>query len=168
MSTTLTYGLNTPALPEPLPVTAPSPEPVGAEPAPSASRPKFRGIARPLREDPSGSGFRTASGVDLFLANVGQILGTPIGSIPWRPEFGSKLSRARHQNNNAVLAELVRVRTIDALARWEPRARVRDVALTRSGAPSVERRNVLLAKLRLDFVVRGAVLARNLDLELPI
>ena len=102
------------------------------------------GITRPFHR--ASSDFATASGVPKVLACVGQLLGTELGSIPWRPGFGTRFVRLRHKANNAVLAEIARVDAANALSRWEPRAKLQslDVDQTSAGGGRNEK-NVLSA-----------------------
>lgn len=93
-----------------------------------------RGLVAPLRRDLKND-FATASGAALVRACVLQILGTwcssepTAGELPWRPEFGSQLFLLRHRNNNVALAEVARAYVAEAIARWEPRVTVTEVAI---------------------------------------
>lgn len=96
------------------------------------------GTARPFRV--GAAGVETASGEEKVLMDVEQVLGTPVGKLPWRCKFGARLTRLRHHNNNNVLQQLARVDSADALALWEPRAKLHSVV----AAPRVpSNRNVL-------------------------
>jgi hypothetical protein len=55
------------------------------------------------------------------------VLLTEPGELPWRTAFGAGLSRLRHQNNDAVLAEIARANVRRALATWMPTAEIRHV-----------------------------------------
>jgi phage baseplate assembly protein W len=85
------------------------------------------GIVTPFQRDLKND-FTNASGLDDVKSCVGQILGTRSadpghvekGELEWRSDFGSLIHLALHRKN-AILDDLVRVRTIDALKRWEPR-----------------------------------------------
>lgn len=86
------------------------------------------GLARPLRYVPGG--FVVASGVEKVLMCVEEVLGIPVGSLPWRCGLGTRLMRLRHLNNSNDLQQLARVDAGDALQRWEPRFRLRFVTAT--------------------------------------
>jgi phage baseplate assembly protein W len=85
------------------------------------------GVTTPFQRDQK-SDFANASGLANVKSCVGQILGTKAadpghaekGELEWRSDFGSLLWLALHRKG-AVLEDLVRVRTVDALRRWEPR-----------------------------------------------
>ena len=62
----------------------------------------------------------SASGVDLDLANLRQLLATEQGELPWRPEFGVGFEVLRHVPNDDMLSELAATRVRDAVARWLP------------------------------------------------
>lgn len=77
----------------------------------------------------SGGDFASVSGDAETLAQVGQVLGTPLGSLPWRMDFGSDLHRLRHQGNNPVLRETASVFVGDAIKKWVPKATVVRVSI---------------------------------------
>lgn len=110
------------------------------------------GLTRPFQRD--ARDFAAAGGEQLVRSAVGQVLGTvgaseiTVGELPWS-EFGSLLHRLRHQKNDVVLQELGRVYVVDALKRWEPRIKVRDVRVRREHHDG---ENVLLIALRYDLV----------------
>jgi phage baseplate assembly protein W len=60
------------------------------------------------------------------------ILGTPRGSVPHRPEFGAGLQDYIDWPMNLAKPHLVR-EVVQALAMWEPRLRVIDVAMSSGG-----------------------------------
>lgn len=85
------------------------------------------GLVRPFART-STSDFASRSGEDLVRATVGQILGTAIGELPWRPNFGTTLSKLKHMRNTSQLPELARLSIQEALARWEPRVTISDIS----------------------------------------
>lgn len=84
----------------------------------------------------SGGDFASVSGDAETLAQVAQVLGTPIGTLPARMDFGSDLQRLRNQGNNPILRQTARVFVSDAIQKWVPRASVVDVSID-SPAPNV-------------------------------
>ncbi len=82
------------------------------------------------------SDFASASGDAETLAQVSLVLGTPVGSLPWRPDFGSDLTRLRHKGNNPILRETARVFVDDAIRKWVPFAKLLSVDVT-NPAPSL-------------------------------
>jgi phage baseplate assembly protein W len=98
-----------------------------------------RGPAFPFYR--GSSDVHVAAGAAAVKAAVAQILGTRAnstkaqGELPWRPEFGSKLSTLRHANMNDGLAELARHYIGEALATWEPRAVLKNVELEQQEQP---------------------------------
>jgi phage baseplate assembly protein W len=90
------------------------------------------GLIRPFRRDLK-SDFASAGDVALVKSCVAQVLGTEAssgdvqGELPWRPEFGSSLYRLAHRKG-PLLNALARTYVTDALARWEPRVRVRSTS----------------------------------------
>lgn len=90
---------------------------------------KLQGMSIPFRRS-GASDFATATEDAEIRSNVVMTLTTPIGFLPWRPEFGSKLSTLRHNLNSVTLREAARIHVIDALTRWVPYVRVVDVRVT--------------------------------------
>ena len=119
------------------------------------------GLVRPFRRD-GRADFLAAGGEQMIRSAVGQILGTvgasemTQGEIPWRTEFGSLLSRLRHQKNDSVLQELARVYVVDALKRWEPRIVVTAVTVRRA---QHDGENVLAIRIRYDVVSTNVLLS---------
>lgn len=93
------------------------------------------GLDSPFRR--GANDFVAVGDFELINASIAQILGTrcssdySTGELPWRSSFGSLLYRLRHQNNDAVAAELAKQYVADAIARWEPRIRLVSVEVTR-------------------------------------
>lgn len=114
------------------------------------------GLLRPFRRDEKND-FANASGEAVVRACIGQILGTRCGSdtvqgeLPWRSEFGSLLYALRHRRNDLATIEVAKVHVADALRRWEPRARVKDITVTRD-VSSGTNENVLTIRVRYDIV----------------
>jgi hypothetical protein len=87
------------------------------------------GIIYPLTREHSD--YATGSGSTLVGSNIRHVLGVRAastdgayrGELPWRLNFGSQLDRARHSNlDDDIERDLLRVYSVDAVARWEPRA----------------------------------------------
>lgn len=90
-----------------------------------------QGVLRPFVRDEKND-FANDSGIRLVAACVGQVLGTKIGEIPWRPAFGSRLHLLRHRPNNPALAQLAQVYVLEALQKWERRVRVVRTVVSKS------------------------------------
>lgn len=78
----------------------------------------------------------SASGIELIRSSVRQILGTRasvgslVGELPWRPDFGSKLWVLRNRLNDATLEGQAVAFVREALLQ-EPRVRITDVFVER-------------------------------------
>lgn len=118
------------------------------------SRP-LTNLLTPFRRDRKAD-FAFGSGPSLLRSKILQVLltegDTPQGSgeLPWRTAFGSGLHLLRHRNNDAVLAQLARVRVRDALRRWLPDVPV-EVEATADG--NVLRVEVVAASERVAVAV---------------
>ncbi len=87
-----------------------------------------RGITSPFRRDRKHD-FASATGAPLHESKALQVLGTELGELWWRTEFGSRLTRLRHRENDEVTGELARVYTRDALRAWSPSTHLRAIEL---------------------------------------
>lgn len=103
-----------------------------AEPPLRVVPPQTRFVAGLVRPVHRARDFNNGSGLSAILSNVGEVLGTAKGSLPWRPEFGSDLHRLRHMANTPTVRELARLYVDEALTRWEPRAQVVKVEVLES------------------------------------
>ena len=121
------------------------------------SMPSFvgRGIAFPMRVDASGS-IAMSTGVDDLEKAMRVILSTAPGERPMRPEFGCRIWEMLFEpitlNNLGFMESLVR----DALARWEPRAEVTEVAAV-SDDPSTGS-----VRIEIEYTVATTNETRNL------
>ncbi|MCP4573337.1 MAG: GPW/gp25 family protein [bacterium] len=88
-----------------------------------------KGISYPLTREHGD--YATATGATLIKSNIRCVLGVRAsssdgvyrGEYPWRLDFGSQIDRARHTNiDEDIRRDLMRVRVVDAISRWEPRA----------------------------------------------
>lgn len=84
------------------------------------------GLRRPFRRT-SANDFNAAMGSDLVRAQVGQVLGTALGEVRWRPSFGTLLNRLKHVRNTQAVPVLARISIENALRRWVPRAEIVDL-----------------------------------------
>ncbi len=62
--------------------------------------------------------------------SIYQILGTPITGRFMESEFGSRIQELLFEPIDEILIALARVYTVEAIARWEPRVSLNDVAVT--------------------------------------
>jgi len=114
-----------------------------------------RGIDTPFRRGVND--FASSEDVEHVKSIVGNVLGTRSqsdytkGELPWRTDFGSLVHHLRHKNNNTLIVELARIHVVDALARWVPQVRFRDIDTTIADGPNGEP-TVLHMLLRYDIV----------------
>lgn len=98
-----------------------------------------RNLLIPFRRDRKRD-LATGDGEALLASKVRQVLLTEgatarsSGELPWRTSFGAALGLARHQPNDAVLAELTRVQVRDAIRRWLPSVEVLSIDVVASAA----------------------------------
>jgi phage baseplate assembly protein W len=119
-------------------VPTPTPTPGGGAQQPEGRGAGLRklGLLRPFQRN-GISDFASGSGPERWRAAVGQVLGTRCssengeGEVPWRQEFGSLMHLVKHRNNDTVTAELVRHYASDALSRWLPQVKVKEVTVQR-------------------------------------
>lgn len=87
----------------------------------------LRGLAFPLRRE--ATDFAVAESVEQVMQDVANVLGTPRGTHPWRPDFGSDLHRLLHSNSSAATA-IAQQFVSRALERWVPYVRLQRATAT--------------------------------------
>lgn len=89
-----------------------------------------RAVLRVPRACPGGDALcRTEA--ESIRQSIVLILTTPIGTLPLRPEFGSRLHEFLFRPFTIELAAQLRFLIGEAVARWEPRIAVRDLEVRR-------------------------------------
>lgn len=135
------------------------------------------GLLRPFVRDRKRD-WAADGGARLVAACIGQILGTRCsseftqGELPWRDEFGSLLYLLRHRPNDETTRELARVYVAEAVARWEPRAKVTAVMVTTEDAGGGLGRVLTVIRVRFDLVSQSgpgnAVLLQGLEVDVAL
>lgn len=134
-----------------------------------------RGVVRPFARDQKGD-VATASGAALVRANVAQVLGTRCdspsgaqGELPFNTSFGSLLYMMRHVRNSDAFAPMVQHYVVDALARWEPRVRVRSVTSKRTSVGGMVD-NAVVVDVSFDVLddARSRVLAQGESVQVQV
>lgn len=132
-----------------------------------------RGIVLPFRRGPGGD-FATATGVELVLSNVRQILDMHAqspsggqGDLEWDTARGSRLHLLRHRMITSTTRELAALWARETLAAYEPRARVSG-CIVQLGPPANPRtRRMIRVVLAIDVIdASGTVLAENQIVQL--
>jgi hypothetical protein len=90
----------------------------------------FRGIRFPFGKN-SAAFPASVEDEELVRESIVQIVSTAKGERVMRDDFGSSAFSFVFENNTEVLAELIRNEVSGAIARYEPRAIVRDVQTLR-------------------------------------
>ena len=128
-----------------------------------------RGLIHPFGRDRKGD-FANTDGPALIRSSVTQIIGTKAssefapGELAWRGGFGSLAHLLKHAQNNPALRDLANLYVIQALNRWEPRIRIKDVRVESiSVAPGEE--NALRINALYDFldINTGEVVFQDLE-----
>jgi hypothetical protein len=114
-----------------------------------------RGLAFPLRIDPTGSLALVSEHAEIR-ESIRLILGTSYGERPMRPEFGCGIHDLVFAPANASTAGTAAYEVQSSLRRWEPRIDVRDVDVT------FEEGGVGIMYLSITYTVRGTNDPRNL------
>jgi phage baseplate assembly protein W len=121
-----------------------------------------RGFAFPLLpaaepgSPPDRTHLRLIGGMELVRQAVATILDTDPGERVMEPTFGCGLRRYLSAPNTAATRTAIRQEITEALAQWEPRIRVTDVAVSPTDDPSmlyVDIAYVRLPDLRPDNLV---------------
>ncbi|MBT0993009.1 GPW/gp25 family protein [Cellulomonas sp. DKR-3] len=123
--------------------------------APAAPDFVGRGFAWPMHVDHTGSIALTAAGGDLEDA-IRVVLLTAPGERLMRPQFGCRIWDLLFEPVNANLLGLISQAVRDALAQWEPRITVEEVA------PEQDDDDSGLVRIRIAYRVRATNDRRNL------
>ena len=84
---------------------------------------KLKGMSFPFRRNDM-TDFPSVESEKAIMLNVAFALSTPLGFLPWRPDFGSRLHTVRHQNDTLILREIVGQMIGECLTKWCPYVRV--------------------------------------------
>jgi phage baseplate assembly protein W len=95
-----------------------------------------RGLRFPVRPDATGS-ITFTEGMELIRQSVGSILDTEPGERIMLPSFGGGLRRYLMEPNNQATRTAIAEDIATSLALWEPRIRLRNVAVTPGADPSL-------------------------------
>lgn len=93
----------------------------------------FRGIAFPFGKS-KVSFPKKVEDDELVKQSIVQIVTTVKGERVMRPEFGSSAFAFIFENNNEILAELIKDEISRCITRFEPRAILRNVAVQRQNS----------------------------------
>jgi len=89
-----------------------------------------RGMLLPFRRDEK-SDFANGTGEALVRSAVTLVLGTRLGELPWRGEFGTLIDQLRLRSNSPALAEIARATIQRAFRLWLPRVLLRSLTAIR-------------------------------------
>jgi phage baseplate assembly protein W len=93
----------------------------------------FRGIAFPFGRSQTAIP-APVEDEDLVKQSLIQIVTTARGERVMRPDFGSGAYAFVFENNDVILAELIRDELTAAISKFEPRAIVRNIVVERDGS----------------------------------
>lgn len=105
----------------------------------------------------SKAGINRATGVELILMSVRQIIGTLIGSRVMRRDFGSRIHDIPFEPADETTNALVRHFIIEALTRWEKRIRITGINIQFDRSTS-----------QLQIAVNFRIRASNQDASLTV
>lgn len=120
-----------------------------------------KGMAFPLRVNERG-GIAAASQQDKVRQSILMILGTQHGERVMRPKFGANLRSLVFAPNNRATANLAQHYVEEALATWEPRIRLEEVAVDNDHA---NRRLLIQIRYRIKATYEPQNLAYPFYLE---
>jgi len=121
---------------------------------------RWRGITTPFRVTEFGA-FEPRGTLEVLWSSILAILLTPIGTRIMLPEFGSQLPELVFETNDDLLQQQVRAYVVDAVQRWEPRVRVRDVKCYRDQYDD----NALHVEVTYESVTDGLVTTNQFALS---
>ncbi len=117
-----------------------------------------RGFAFPFRRGTSG--FPEGASDDALIHDaLVQLMLTAVGERTMRPELGTRLFALVHENNDALLGELVRTELLSVVGRYEPRVQLTDVQVSRD-------RDAATVTVDVEYVVRATGTSSSASLTL--
>jgi len=116
------------------------------------ARTSYRGIALPFKKSATALPAPVVD-EDLIKQSLVQIVLTGKGERIMRPEFGSNAYAFVFENNDLVLQETIRTEVMSAIAKFETRAIVRTVDVTRSETEVVVTINYVVIATRQEQTV---------------
>lgn len=135
---------------------------IGDDPAVAVAIASSRALVRPFARDGRG-GFVTGDYVARVASTVGLIIGTRRGSFAADPGFGTLLwTLAQRPANDPTTDALARSYVVDALTRYEPRARLVALQTTDRYSDGTVLRIVAVS---FNVLFKNAVLAREQTME---
>ena len=93
----------------------------------------------------NGGYFKPKKNTDLIWSSILLILGTPIGTRPMVPEFGSRFVDMIFEPNDSVLVRTAQREVVSAISRWEPRVEIQEASV-------IPDENVLALTIRFTLV----------------
>ena len=91
----------------------------------------YRGVAFPFQRG-SDSIPAPAYDANLVRMSVQQIIQTQRGERVMRPNFGSNIHQFVFENNDELLAQLLRTEIAASIGKWEPRVQLTNVSIQRA------------------------------------
>jgi phage baseplate assembly protein W len=116
------------------------------------ARTNYRGIAFPFQKSATSLPAAVTDD-DLIKQSLVQIVLTGRGERIMRPDFGSNAYAFVFENNDMVLQETIRTEVMSAIAKYETRAIVRGVDVTRSETEVVVTINYVVVATRQEQTV---------------
>lgn len=116
----------------------------------------FRGVAFPFKKSDTALPAPVTDD-ELVKQSLLQILMTQRGERVMRPQFGCNLHQYVFENNNDLLAQLLRTEVAAAIGRFEPRAALQDVQFERNDSDLIVTINYVVLSTRSLNTVQVAV-----------
>lgn len=105
----------------------------------------------------------TVTDVKAINNSIRNILLTPIGSLPGRPDFGSRINNLLFEQNDAAIKDLVDDYVIEALTKWEPRITITDIRTVND-----PKYNTLYIYIYFYYVNNGIIVNDKIDIGFSI
>lgn len=116
------------------------------------ARTNYRGIALPFKKSSTALPAPVVDD-DLIKQSLVQIVLTGRGERIMRPDFGSNAYAFVFENNDSVLQETIRTEVMSAIAKFETRAVVRTVDVTRTDTEVTVTINYIVVATRQEQTV---------------
>lgn len=105
----------------------------------------------------------TVTDVKAINNSIRNILLTPIGSLPGRPDFGSRINNLLFEQNDDAIKDLIEIYVIEALTKWEPRINITDIRSVND-----PKYNAIYIHIYFYYVDNGIIVNDKIDIGFSI
>lgn len=114
-----------------------------------------RGMSFPGCISPTRGSTNTNEGFERINQSINVILSTRVGTRIGNRKFGSRIHLQLFEQNDYIVADLLKIYVFEALGEWEPRIRVREVDIR------IDREDANKVELDIKYILKNTNLENN-------